>query len=135
MNNLHSKLSVLVVDDDPVISALIARGLRDLGYRVSAASDGNKAIQALETSTFDTVVIDIIMPDREGVETIIEIRTRWPKVKIIAMSGGGRMDPQMFLSLAGTFGADAVLKKPFKLPELLSLLAPDTPPEGLTPQA
>ncbi len=119
--------SVLVVDDDPVLGGLISRGLRGVGYNVAEATDGNKAISALETATYDAVVIDIIMPDREGVETIIEIRARWPKIKIIAMSGGGRMDPDMFLNLAGTFGADALLKKPFKLQNLLDLLLPIGP--------
>jgi DNA-binding response OmpR family regulator len=118
--------AVLVVDDDPVLSSLISRGLQGAGYAVTSAADGNKAISALETSTFDAVVIDIIMPDREGVETIIEIRARWPHIKIIAMSGGGRMDPDMFLDLAGTFGAGAVLKKPFRLHELVALLEPPT---------
>jgi CheY-like chemotaxis protein len=70
--------SVLVVDDDPVLGGLISRGLRGLGYKVGEAVDGNKAIKALETATYDTAVIDIIMPYREGVETIIEIRARWP---------------------------------------------------------
>ncbi len=136
MDPLPPDGSVLVVDDDPVLGSLISRGLRGVGYAVTSAEDGNKAIAALETSAFDAVVIDIIMPDREGVETIIEIRARWPKVKIIAMSGGGRIDPDMFLNLAETLGADSVLKKPFKLPELLSLLgAPPLPPNPHTPLA
>jgi len=79
------------------------------------------------------VVIDIIMPDREGVETIIDIRARWPNTRIIAMSGGGRMDPDMFLNLAETFGADALLKKPFKLRDLLDLLAPPAPAPAIAP--
>ena len=110
---------MLVVDDDSVLGGLISRGLRGVGYDVGEAVDGNKAIKALETRFYDAVVIDIIMPDREGVETIIEIRDRWPTIKVIAMSGGGRMDPEMFLNLASNFGADSVLKKPFKLTDLL----------------
>ncbi len=121
------------MDDDPVLGGLISRGLRGLGYKVGEAVDGNKAIKALETATYDAAVIDIIMPDREGVETIIEIRARWPNIKIIAMSGGGRMDPDMFLNLANTFGADALLKKPFKLADLLVLLSPA--PNALKPPA
>jgi CheY-like chemotaxis protein len=125
--------SVLVVDDDPVLGGLISRGLRGAGYEVGEAVDGNGAIKALEKTAYDAVVIDIIMPDREGVETIIEIRERWPNIKVIAMSGGGRMDPEMFLNLARTFGADALLKKPFKLRDLLDLLAP-IDPGGVSPQ-
>jgi CheY-like chemotaxis protein len=129
--------SVLVVDDDAVLSGLISRGLRGVGYTAAEAVDGNKAIRALEAARYDVVVIDIIMPDREGVETIIEIRARWPDTKIIAMSGGGRMDPDMFLNLAENFGADALLKKPFKLSDLLDLLrsAAPSPPIVPTPPA
>ncbi len=76
------------------------------------------------TAIYDTVVIDIIMPEREGVETIIEIRARRPNIKIIALSGGGRMGPDMFLNLASTFGAYELLKKPIKLADLLALLPP-----------
>jgi DNA-binding response OmpR family regulator len=125
--------SVLVVDDDPVLTALIGRGLRGAGYQVAEAADGNKAIRAMEAAPHDVVVIDIIMPDREGVETIIDIRARWPNTRIIAMSGGGRMDPDMFLNLAETFGADALLKKPFKLRDLLDLLAPPAPAPAIAP--
>lgn len=58
--------SVLVVDDDPVLGGLISRGLRGVGYNVAEAADGNKAISALETATYDAVVIDIIMPIAKG---------------------------------------------------------------------
>jgi DNA-binding response OmpR family regulator len=137
MGPAQAASAVLVVDDDPVLAGLISRGLSGAGYEVGEAIDGNKALKALETKTYDAVVIDIIMPDREGVETIIEIRERWPGIKIIAMSGGGRMDPDMFLNLASTFGADALLKKPFRLRELLELLPPigAVAPSAPTPPA
>ncbi len=124
MDTVQPEISILIVDDDAVLGSLVSRGLRGHGYKVGEAVDGNKAIRALETTVYDAVVIDIIMPDREGVETIIEIRARWPTIKVIAMSGGGRLDPEMFLNLASTFGADVLLKKPFKLADLLPLLPP-----------
>jgi DNA-binding response OmpR family regulator len=114
--------SVLVVEDDIVLGALICRGLRAAGYQVAEASDGNKALESLETVNYAAVVTDIIMPDKEGVETIIEIRKRWPTTKIVAISGGGRVDPSMILNLAEHLGADAVLKKPFSLKSLLDVL-------------
>jgi DNA-binding response OmpR family regulator len=114
--------SVLVVEDDAVLGGLICRGLRAAGYQVAEASDGNQALEALEKMTYAAVVTDIIMPDKEGVETIIEIRKRWPDTKIVAISGGGRVDPSMILNLAEHLGADAVLKKPFSLKSLLDAL-------------
>ena len=77
----------------------------------------------LEGTRFDIVLTDIIMPGREGIETIIEIRKRWPDTKIVAMSGGGRIEPSTFLDLAKSFGADVILKKPFKQSALLEALA------------
>ncbi len=114
--------SVLVVEDDLALGAVICRGLRAAGYQVGEAADGNKALRALEKTNYGVVVTDIIMPDREGVETIIEIRKRWPDIKIIAMSGGGRVDPSMILTLAENLGAHVMLKKPFTLKQLLDVL-------------
>jgi CheY-like chemotaxis protein len=128
MGDLPAAKSILVVEDDQTLGSLISRSLRKSGYHVGESTDGNKAITALEAARYDVVVTDIIMPDREGVETIIAIRARWPDIKIVAMSGGGRMDASMFLSLAENFGADALLKKPFKLQELLDVLARLAPP-------
>lgn len=127
MSPVLAATSILVVEDDLTLRALICRGLKGAGYVVAEASDGNKAIQALEDARYSAVVTDIIMPDREGVETIVEIRRRWPETKIVAMSGGGRIDPSMILSLAENLGADALLKKPFTLKQLLDALQPLAP--------
>jgi DNA-binding response OmpR family regulator len=114
---------VLVVEDDPTLIGLVSRSLRGAGYHVEEAANGDQAIKALERERYAVVVTDIIMPDREGVETIVEIRRRWPSTKIIAMSGGGRIDPSMILNLAGNLGADVLLKKPFTLRQLLDAIA------------
>jgi CheY-like chemotaxis protein len=115
--------SVMVVDDDHVLRSLVCRRLEHFGYQVFEAADGDKAIAKLETVQPNVLLTDIVMPDREGVETIIEIRRRWPQVKIVAMSGGGRIGPEMFLALASNFGASAVIRKPFKFGELIEVLS------------
>lgn len=101
---------------------LLERWLLAAGYEVTVAADGDKAIEAFGQRPFHLMVTDIIMPDREGIETLLEVRRQWPDCKIIAISGGGRVDAEQFLSLAGNLGADATLKKPFRREAFLDLL-------------
>jgi len=119
--------SILVVDDDHGIRVLLERWLVAEGYAVTVAADGDEAIEAFEQRSFHLMVTDIIMPDREGIETLLEVRKRWPQCKIIAMSGGGRVDAEQFLALAGNLGADATLKKPFRREAFLELLGATLP--------
>jgi len=114
---------VLVVDDDHGICMLLEKWLTAAGYDVALAADGDKAIEALRRRHFDLMLTDIIMPGREGIETLLEVREHWPRIKIMAMSGGGRVDAEEFLSLAGHLGADATVRKPFRREPLLDLVA------------
>jgi len=114
--------SILVVDDDPGIRVLLERWLTAAAYDVTVAGDGAQAIAALEQRVFDLLLTDIIMPDREGIETLIEVRKRWPQCRTVAMSGGGRLGAEQFLSLAGHLGAHGTIGKPFKREALLDLL-------------
>ena len=103
---------ILVVDDESGIRDLASRALVAAGGDVATAGDGREAVKAMEADPFDLAIIDIVMPEKEGVETILEFKKRWPACKIIAISGGGRAGPEMFLSLADAFGADVTMKKP-----------------------
>jgi DNA-binding response OmpR family regulator len=112
---------LLVIDDDKVFAKLIAVFLQQRGHDVSFALDGHEGIECFKTREFDGVVCDIVMPDREGIETIREIRGLNERVAIVAISGGlspvqaGNVD---VLDLAELLGADLSLKKPFPLSEL-----------------
>jgi len=119
--------SVLIVDDEQPIRDLFGRALIAAGIECDGAADGNKALLKLEERRYDAVVIDIIMPDREGVETIVEVRKRWPDTFIIAISGGGRIGAADFLKLAAAVGADRTLTKPFTPAKLLATLAEGAP--------
>ena len=119
--------SVLFVDDEQPIRDLFGRALIAAGIECDGAADGNKALAKLDQRQYDAVVIDIIMPDREGVETIVEVRKRWPQSFIIAMSGGGRVGAADFLKLAKMVGADCTLTKPFTPAKLLAMLAEGPP--------
>lgn len=111
--------SILVVDDDFQMREMLGVILERKGYYVKTASDGKSALQMQNTKPFDIVITDIIMPEKEGLETISELRRDYPQVKIIAISGGGGYKPQGYLELAMQRGADLVLAKPFGSWEIL----------------
>ena len=110
---------VLLIDDDDTIRSVLKRFLERDGYTVTEAADGNKGIAAFREQSADVVITDIIMDNRDGLETIVELRKLNPELKIIAMSGGGFMTSNACLDLASKFGAVATLKKPFLHAELL----------------
>ena len=115
--------TILIVDDDAGVRTILTTIFTTAGFNVVVASNGVDAIKAMETSPCDVVITDIIMPDKEGVETIIELRRRWPDIRVIAISGGGRVDAGEFLELARRFGAHDTLRKPFKRADLLNAVA------------
>ena len=103
--------TILVVDDEALVRHSLEAGLRQTGYQVLQAGDGDEALDVLEAWTVDLVLTDLAMPRRDGIETIIEIRRRFPDVKVIAGSGvfGGH-----YLEMARQLGAAAALTKPVR---------------------
>lgn len=110
---------ILVVDDEELARFTIRDILETAGHEVDEATNGNEAISSQTANPFDLIITDIIMPEKEGVETIIELKRDYPDLKIIAISGGGRTRNLDFLKLADEFGADKILAKPFSEEELL----------------
>jgi CheY-like chemotaxis protein len=108
--------NILVVDDDPQLRLALSHILRRLGHHVDQAENGHRALQSITAhrTGYDLVVMDIIMPDKEGIETILELRRMRPQLKIIAMSGGGRLYDFDPLKLATDCGANFVIAKPFE---------------------
>lgn len=106
---------ILVIDDEPQLRAMLKRFLEMEGYEVAVAADGREALRLYAGQPADVVITDLIMPEKEGIETIKELKENYPAVKIIAMSGGGRMGPETYLSLAGKLGAQRTFTKPFEL--------------------
>jgi CheY-like chemotaxis protein len=111
---------ILVIDDDELVRSTIKSALELAGHEVAEASDGEQGVAAFAGGGFDLVVTDIIMPEKEGIETIIELRQHDPAIKVIAISGGGRTSNQIFLDVAKKFGAVDVLGKPFSPKQLLA---------------
>jgi DNA-binding response OmpR family regulator len=110
---------ILVIDDDILVRRTIARILEQGGYEVVLAEDGDKGVAKFRSERPDLVITDLIMPEKEGIETIIEMRREDPNARIIAVSGGGRVASMDFLVVASKLGAGAVLRKPFGPAELL----------------
>jgi CheY-like chemotaxis protein len=109
---------VLVIDDDESMRKLIARILGNK-HSVFSAANGHEGLTLLDEHKPDIVITDILMPQKEGIETMREIQERAPATKIIAISGGGAARNLMFLDVASVFGADAILAKPFRPAQLV----------------
>ena len=112
----------LVIDDDRQILEVISEMLKLEGHTVTTASDGKQAAKCLTYETFDLVITDLIMPEKEGLETIADLRHEHAGIPIIAISGGGRVGPMSYLETATCIGAHATLAKPFARDELISVV-------------
>jgi DNA-binding response OmpR family regulator len=113
--------SVLVVDDDPLLLEIATELLRSRGYDCDVAQDGEIAIQSLNRKPVDLVVLDVIMPNKEGIEVLLDIKRFWPSTRVLMISGGARMIPAgPLLDMAKALGADAVLAKPLLAEEFLA---------------
>jgi len=105
--------SILVIDDDETIREILRAILEREGYRVLEAPDGGEGLKQFTETPTDLVITDLIMPGKEGIETIRDLRRKFPDVKIIAVSGGGRIGPDSYLKMAKGVGALRTLSKPF----------------------
>ncbi|MBV9190371.1 MAG: response regulator [Betaproteobacteria bacterium] len=115
---------VLVVDDHADLRSSLKELLELLGYEVETARDGAAALALQDAKAVAIVITDIFMPGTEGMETIAKFKDRWPKVRVIAMSGGGEVAKKSYLQDALHIGADAILTKPFTLQTLRNALSP-----------
>jgi len=110
---------ILVIDDEPAIRQVVRRAMETAGHSIVEAENGHAGLQILRSHRPQLVITDLMMPKKEGLETIMEIRQTAPDVRIIAISGGGRSGNLDFLHLARKLGACAALPKPFRYDELL----------------
>ena len=116
-------IRVLVVEDDSNLRAIVRRILQRAGYEVIEACNGLEAVEklhAMSDTSVHLVITDILMPEREGIETIVGLRRQHPEIKIIAMSGGGKGGADHYLEMAREFGADHAMHKPFDKADLLA---------------
>lgn len=114
---------ILVIDDDAQVREMMSLILTRGGHTVTEAVDGEDGLRSARSRPFELVVTDIVMPNKEGLETIVELRRNMPGVKIIAISGGGRIAPTDYLSIAKRLGADRVFAKPVERRALLDAVS------------
>lgn len=127
--------SILVIDDDNQFRGFVRRTLEEAGHQVTQATNGVEGVKRFRETAVDLVVTDIVMPLQGGIETIMQLKSICPKLRILGISGGGMADNLGFLRQANKLGADAWLAKPFFAAELIGavneLLA--KPRDGETP--
>jgi len=104
---------ILLIEDDRTLRRALALTLSKKGYDVTEAENGDEGLRAAREQRVDLVITDLIMPGKEGLETIRELRRHSPLVPIIAITGGGRGAATNYLQMAAQFGAAKVFEKPF----------------------
>lgn len=111
-------MNALVVDDDRVLADLVVDILEEQGHQAKVAYDGDQALERIDENGFDVAIVDLIMPQRDGIELIRELRQRTPATRIIAVTGMWEYGDQ-YLRMARKLGADAGLQKPYSFTELI----------------
>jgi DNA-binding response OmpR family regulator len=112
--------NVLVIDNDNDFRQMLCDYLTRHGFEVNSAASAQAARQLWRTKPYDLVITDIIMPDTDGFEVIIDVRQELPEAGIIAITGGGRLGPEYFLPIAQALGADRAFTKPFHMEDFVN---------------
>ena len=114
---------VLVIDDDPLFREIAQEMLTQAGHTVTLADDGSRAADLPAELAPDLAVVDMLMPERDGIETIGDLQARWPRIKVIAVSAGARgLEPALLLRAAKALGADATMAKPVERAAFVDLV-------------
>jgi CheY-like chemotaxis protein len=119
---------VLVVDDSADIRGMLQAQLEMEGFEVATAPDGARALALLGRQRTDLIITDLFMPDKDGIETILEIRQKYPAIQIVAMSGWDSRQGSDYLKVAREIGAVRTVKKPFELTDIVKIVRDLMPP-------
>ncbi|HXE14356.1 MAG TPA: response regulator [Bryobacteraceae bacterium] len=111
------KQRILLVDDDPSIRNLYSKALSQAGFAVETAPNGKAAFQTVEQFQPHLIILDLVMPEQEGIETLLQVQSKNPKVPVLAISGA--MGASEYLSVANILGARRTLEKPIKAERLV----------------
>ena len=117
-----SPLTIIIADDDALVREAYKSALESRGHAVLLAEDGVGALAFAETHPVDLILLDIVMPRKEGLETLIELKHRFPNLKVFAMSSAKPNGSVDFLTIAQKFGADGILRKPILPQKLVDIL-------------
>lgn len=117
-----TKRKILVIDDEADICEMTKLLLERAGHEVACTTDSRLAMRLMDEQPFEAVITDMLMPDKDGLEVMADVRRNHPEVRIIASSGGGRVSSNSYLHIAQKSGAHALLAKPFTYPELVACI-------------
>ncbi len=116
-------IRILVVDDEEQIRSMLTQMLENEGFTVDTAENGEVGMDLITKHDYDLVITDMIMPVKDGLKLIMEMVREYPDLPILAISGGGAIKAERYLTMAGYLGDDIVtLEKPFKRDTLLALV-------------
>ena len=115
--------TVLIVDDDEETRTVLQAVLRKAGFSVFAVATGEEAVRLCRSQRIDVVLLDIWMPEKDGLETLMDIRRGAPEARIVAMSGGGKLGSMHPLTFAARLGAKRTLTKPFTGEQLIAAIS------------
>lgn len=113
---------ILIIDDNDQVRLSLRMALEDADYSVEEAADGVAGLRLFHQKPVDLIITDLIMPEKEGLETILDLKKDSPETKIIAISGDCNADPDSYLFTAKAMGASRTFKKPINLAELLDAI-------------
>jgi CheY-like chemotaxis protein len=126
-------IRILLIDDDVLARDMLRQMLERAGYDVVEAANGREGLQQYQATAIDLIITDILVPDQDGLETILELRRLAPEAKIIAISGGGQSGLLDLLPVAAKLGAQRTLWKPLRRLELLAAIRQLVPHQDVTP--
>ena len=115
MSNLKR---ILVIDDEPTALDLVRRILEMNGYKVLVATNGQKGLELFLQQPCDLVITDMVMPVKDGLQTILDLRSHAPDLPVIAISGGGTISKERYLAVAGYLDRVVTIAKPFALEDI-----------------
>lgn len=111
---------ILLVDDDHELRRALVDALANAGYPTTGAANGAEALRAFRREPSDVVITDLLMPERDGFETLLDLRAETPSPKVLVITGGGDVLAETYLRMARRMGATQVLAKPFSIRDLLA---------------
>jgi len=112
--------TVCIADDDRDIRKILAEAFRKKGFTVKTAENGEEAVCMIREESIDIAVLDIVMPEKGGMETLLDVRKNHPDLKIILITGKVPTDNVPFQNLKEHFNVQAVYTKPFEIKELVN---------------
>lgn len=117
---MSNKQRILVIDDEPTALDVICKILVHSGYDVLVAKNGQEGVDLFREQPCDLVITDMVMPVKDGLQTILDLRTDYPELPIVAISGGGNISKERYLAVAGYLEKVVTVGKPFTVDALTS---------------